>query len=118
MIAMARSSEPLRGTGCDHLERLEPVAEVVPHYDELVPDLNAGTPIVLTDGGTRIAVIVAWERWTLQHERYLNAAALGTGTAAGSTPRHSAGTASDCCAPSDAAAAAPDRSPRRGRRFR
>jgi antitoxin (DNA-binding transcriptional repressor) of toxin-antitoxin stability system len=60
----------------DHIERLEPVADVIPHYDEFVPDLSAGTPIVLTDGGTRVAVIIAWDMWTLQRERYLNAAAL------------------------------------------
>lgn len=68
-------TERLCGSVWDHLERLEPVAEVVPHYDELVPDMNAGTPVVLTDGGTRIAVIVVWDVWTLQHERYLDAAA-------------------------------------------
>lgn len=73
---MTKPPKRLRGSVWDHLERLEPVAEVVPHYDELVPDLNAGTPVVLTDGGTRKAVIVAWDVWTLQHERYLNAAAL------------------------------------------
>lgn len=73
---MTRSTERLPGSVWDHIERLEPVAEVVPHYDELLPDLNAGTPVVLTDGGTRIAVLVAWDMWTLQHERYLNAAAL------------------------------------------
>lgn len=73
---MPRLPERLRGSVWDHLERLEPVAEVVPRYDELVADLGAGTPVVLTDGGTRVAVIVAWDMWTLQHERYLNAAAL------------------------------------------
>jgi hypothetical protein len=60
---MPGSTERLRGSVWDHLERLEPVAEVVPHYDEIVPDLNAGTPVVLTDGGTRVAVIVAWDMW-------------------------------------------------------
>lgn len=73
---MTRPTERLRGSVWDHLDRVEPVAEVVPHYDELVPDLNTGTPVVLTDGGTRIAVIVAWDMWTLQHERYLYAAAM------------------------------------------
>lgn len=75
-MAVTGPAERLRWSVWEHLGRLAPVVDVVPHYDELVPGLNAGSPIVLTDGGTHIAVIVAWDTWTLQHERYLNAAAL------------------------------------------
>lgn len=73
---MTRPSERPHRSVWDHLERLEPVVEVVPRYGEIEPDLNAGTPVVLTHGGTRVAVIVAWDLWTVQRERHLNAAAL------------------------------------------
>jgi antitoxin (DNA-binding transcriptional repressor) of toxin-antitoxin stability system len=75
-MAMSGSAERPHGSVWEHIERVLPVAEIVPHYDELASDLKAGTPVVLTDGGTRIAVIVAWDLWTLQRERYLRAAAL------------------------------------------
>lgn len=73
---MSGSAEQSHGSVWQHIERVLPVAEVVPNYDDLASGLNAGTPVVLTDGGTRIAVISAWDLWTLQHERYLYAAAL------------------------------------------
>lgn len=117
---MTGPAERLPGSVWAHLERLDPVVDVVPHYDELVPDLNAGTPIVLTDGGTRIAVIVACDMWTLHHERHLNAAALSW--AHWRTGRFDAAAFGwdvvGLLRPPNAAAAAPDRAPWRGRRAR
>ncbi len=60
----------------EQTEHVLPVAGVIPKYKKIRGDVNAGLPVVLTDGGTRIAVIVGWDLWTLQHERYLYAAAM------------------------------------------
>lgn len=69
-------SDRPRGFPREESERLIPVAGVIPKYKKIRSGVNAGVPIVLTDGGTRIAVIVGWDLWTLQHEHYLSAAAM------------------------------------------
>lgn len=73
---MSTSAGRPRGFAWEQTERLMPVVDVVPHFDVLEGDLSAGIPVVLTDGAMRVAVIVAWDLWGLQHERYLRAAAL------------------------------------------
>jgi hypothetical protein len=73
---MSGAAERPRGFAWEQTERLLPVAEVIPRYKKLRGGVDAGIPVVLTDGGTRIAVIVGWDLWSLQHERYLHAAAL------------------------------------------
>lgn len=65
-----------RGFSWEQTERVMPVAGVIPKYKKIHSSVEAGLPVVLTDGGTRIAVIVGWDVWTLQHERYLYAAAM------------------------------------------
>jgi antitoxin (DNA-binding transcriptional repressor) of toxin-antitoxin stability system len=76
MVAMTAFGDRRRRFAWEATERVVPVADVVPKYKKIRADVNAGTPVVLTDGGTRIAVIVGWDLWTLQHERYLYAAAM------------------------------------------
>jgi hypothetical protein len=57
-------------------ERLLPAFEVIEEFEDLRTSLTTWTPVVLTENGQRVAVIVAWDWWSLQHERYLHAAAL------------------------------------------
>lgn len=73
---MSAFGDRRRRFACEEVERVVPVADVIPKCKKVRADVNAGIPVVMTDGGTRIAVIVAWDMWTLQYERYLNAAAL------------------------------------------
>lgn len=51
------------------------VKTVIPRYAEL--EIDRWTPVVLVQDGRRVAVVVGWDWWTVQHERYLHAAAVG-----------------------------------------
>jgi hypothetical protein len=73
---MSGPAEQPRGFAWEQTERVVPVAGVIPKYEKIQSDVDAGIPVVLTDGGTRIAVIAGWDLWSLQHERYLHAAAM------------------------------------------
>lgn len=75
-MAMSASGDRRRGFWWEATERVMPVAGVIPKYKKIRSSVEAGLPVVLTDGGTRIAVVVGWDLWTLQHERYLYAAAM------------------------------------------
>jgi hypothetical protein len=65
-----------RGFAWEQTERLMPVADLIPTYKKIRGSVNAGVPIILTDDGARVAVVMGWDLWTLQNERYLSAAAL------------------------------------------
>jgi hypothetical protein len=73
---MSESGDRRRGFVWEQPEQVLPMASLIPKYRKIPASVEIGRPVVLTEGGARIAVIGGWDLWTLQHERYLYLAAM------------------------------------------
>ncbi|WP_282944501.1 hypothetical protein [Cellulomonas endometrii] len=75
MTAMSLNPDPTRILGWESDEHVLPADRVLTQYALIARDLTVWRPVVLTDADARVAVIVAWNWWATQHERYVSAAA-------------------------------------------
>ncbi|MFF1531379.1 hypothetical protein [Cellulomonas sp. NPDC058312] len=75
VTAMSESDDGPSPRSWDAPDQVVPVQMVIPQYAEL--EIDRWSPVILVQDGRRLAIIVGWDWWTVQQERYLHAAAVG-----------------------------------------